>query len=182
MAEKTPRWSLREFFRYTLGASLVSHRAFGSLFRPLAALPSGVFHLYSKPCCPASSSARCANIARFFCAPASAWARATLGALPPRARPAIYATERRRILVQGKELRRWRTGGTSSRKRRSSAQKDKPSRRGDCRSCSDPGRNLRFLHLPAFTQNHAAPPARPRFARTLRVSFVRLRAHGLELR
>ena len=68
----------------------------------------------------------------------------------PRARPAIHAAERRRIFVQGKELRRWRTGGTSSRKRRGPAQKDKPSTRGDCRSCSDPGRNLRFLHLPPF--------------------------------
>ena len=35
----------------------------------------------------------------------------------------------------------------------------------------DPGRNLRFLHLPALTQNHAAAPARPRSARTLRGSF-----------
>ena len=38
-----------------------------------------------------------------------------------------------------------------------------------------PGRNLRFLHLPLFTQSHAALLARPRVARTLRDFFVRLR-------
>ena len=86
----------------------------------------------------------------FLYAPAGARVRATLGGSVPRAIPASHASERRRIFVQGKELRRWRTGGTSSRKRRSPAQKDKPSTRGDCRSCSDPGRNLRFLHLPPF--------------------------------
>ena len=67
------------------------------------------------------------------------------GDAAPRAIPASHAAERRRIFVQGKELRRRRTGGTSSRKRRSPAQKDKPSRRGDCRSCSDPGRELSSL-------------------------------------
>ena len=42
-----------------------------------------------------------------------------------------------------------------------------------------PGRNLRFLHLPVFSQNHAAVSARPRFARTLRVSLRSRQPHGI---
>ena len=37
---------------------------------------------------------------------------------------------------------------------------------------SRPGREVRFLHLLVFTQSHAAELARPRYARTLRDSFV----------
>ena len=41
---------------------------------------------------------------------------------------------------------------------------------------SRPGREVRFLHLLVFTQSHAAELARPRYARTLRDSFMRPRA------
>ena len=78
--------------------------------------------------------------------------------------------------MQGKESRRRRTGGTSSRRRRDIARKGKPFWREDPRDFPDPGREVRFLHLLVFTQSHAAELARPRYARTLRDSFMRPRA------
>ena len=53
MAEKTPRWSLREFFRYTLRPWQ----------EPEVPAPPGI---NTKPCGCASSSALRADIARFF--------------------------------------------------------------------------------------------------------------------
>ena len=79
------------------------------------------------------------------------------GDAAPRAIPASHAAERRRIFVQGKELRRRRTGGTSSRKRRSPAQKDKPSSRRDCRDCSDPCQGTEFPGPSTFYSKPCGP-------------------------
>ena len=94
---------------------------------------------------------------------AAGWA--TSGGRRPGEITGIGATRRRSFFVQGKESKRRRTGGTSSRRRRGIARKGKPFWREDSRDFPDPGRNLRFLHLPLFSQYHAAVSARPRVPR-----------------
>ena len=81
MAEKTPRWSLREFFRYTLRPWQ----------EPEVPAPPGI---NTKPCGCASSSALRADIARFFlCGHGPRGGGITLGALPlkPRQEPEVPA-------------------------------------------------------------------------------------------
>ena len=58
---------------------------------------------------------------------------------------------------------------------RPSAARDREYVRGS--APNTPGRNLRFLHLPVFSQNYAAVSARPRSARTLRASLRGRRPH-----
>ena len=100
---------------------------------------------------------------RFFYAPAGAWVRATLGALPLRPRQGTEFPARCSIVALRPIGRIARFAPHLQ------------------VAVSATGR-APFRCLPVFTQNHATPPARPRFARTLRVSFMRLRARGLGLR
>ena len=132
-----------------------------ALFRPLAAVSSAA------PCCPTSSSALRANIARFFMRSALGFGLRQ-GALPPitPARelssldlPLLLRTMRPCQLVRASRehcaflcaLRAPRAGVT-------------PSPCTPCQGTEFPGPS-------AFTQNHAAPPARPRSARTLRAAL-----------
>ena len=86
----------------------------------------------------------------------------------------IGATRRRRFFVQGVKAKAyWRYVEPQTTRhcaKRQAVLARRPPR------FSRPGREVRFLHLLVFTQSHAAEVARPRYARTLRDSFMRPRA------
>ena len=106
-----------------------------------------------------------------FMRPRAAWGRGTLGALPREnhgdRRDKAAQIFRARQGVKAKAYWRYVEPQTMRHcAKRQAVLARRPPR------FSRPGREVRFLHLLVFTQSHAAELARPRYARTLRDSFV----------
>ena len=118
---------------------------------------------------------RFARTLRGHCAPDGAWAWVTSGALPREnhgdRRDKAAQIFRARQGVKAKAYWRYVEPQTTRHcAKRQAVLARRPPR------FFRPGREVRFLHLLVFTQSHAAELARPRYARTLRDSFMRPRA------
>ena len=140
-----------------LGSLFVSHHTSRSLFRSLAALPSGASRFLLKTMQPRQLVRASREHCAFLYAPAGARDGVTLGALPLRPRQGTEFPARCSIVALRPIGRIARFAPHLQ------------------VAVSATGR-APFRCLLVFTQSHAAMPARPRYARTLRDSFMRPRA------